>query len=248
MYETWAMTQRGREGGSNLEMQRELAYAIRGEGRYGGERQFIMCEAWAWTTKVLDRVKDAGNIQLHTTAPNLLADTGEQGNMLPRVLISSTEGSPAKTYPWPESGPVLGESAAVSGMSSSGCCPSCGHDGSSLRMFPDSYIAPQTLLDATSPSSSTPWQNSGSMVSRGRFWTRSTSESRNAAGACSLSAVLQERVSKRYFLSAKAAAGILIRAHRRAKALPPVLWDSLAALVLTDATETARVRAAGVQI
>jgi hypothetical protein len=35
----------------------------------------------------------------------------------------------------------LGASVAVSGMSSTGCCPNCGHDGRLLRMSPDFYPA-----------------------------------------------------------------------------------------------------------
>ena len=239
MCETWAMTQRGREGGSNLEMQRELAYAIRGEGRYGGERQFIMCKSYG-----VSENQRAETLLTPELAHQITTGGGKPGQGYPAVLTSSTEGSHAKTYQWPASGPVLGESAAVCGLSLSGCCPNCGHDGSLLRMSPDFY--PRTV-EQTSPSSSTPWKNSG-IASGGRYWTHNSLASRNAAAACSLSQVLEPQVSKRYFLSAKAAAGILIRAHRRAKALPPVLWDSLAVLVLTDATETARVRAAGVQI
>jgi len=157
---------------------------------------------------------------------------GLNANRHPAIL--STAGSPVKTYQWPESGPVLGESAAVSGLSLSGCCPNCGHDGASLRMFVDSYLATAEL---TSPLSSTPWLNSGSMVSRGRFWTRSTSESRNAAAACSLSAVLEPQVSERYYLSVKAAEGILRRAEKQGKTLPTQLERALKDIATTE-TET----------
>ena len=145
----------------------------------------------------------------------------------------STEGSPARTLAWPASGPVLGESAATSGLSSSESCLNCGHDGVLLRMSPDFYPA---TADATSPTYSNPWANAGSMVSRGAFWTRKTSESRNAAAACSLSAVLQDQPSRRYFLSARAAAGILRRAKRRGKALPGRLEEALRQV--SEATET----------
>ena len=139
------------------------------------------------------------------------------------LSISSTEGSPARTYQWQASGPVLTASVAASGLSSSASCPSCGHDGQLLRMSPDFYPA---TADATLESFSTGWMNSGSM-SRGRYWTRSTSESRNAAAACSLSQVLQDEASSKFYLSAKAAAGILRRAQRRGKQLPAHLAEAL---------------------
>ena len=145
------------------------------------------------------------------------------------VLISSTEDSPAKTSAWPASGPVLGASVAASGLSSSGSCPNCNHDGSLLRMSLDFY--PLTV-EQTSESSLPGWTNSGSMRA-GRYWTRSTSESRNAAAACSLSAVLEDEVPNKYFLSAKAAAGILRRAKRRGKTLPEPL-----AIALADLTQS----------
>lgn len=145
----------------------------------------------------------------------------------PAVLTSSTAGSRARTSAWPVSGPVLGESAAVSGLSSTGCCANCGHDGQLLRMSSDSYPA---IKDVTSGLSLKAWKNSGSVVSPGRYWTRKTSESRNAAAACSLSQVLQDEPASKYSLSAKAAAGILRRAERRGKTLPPALASALSAL------------------
>ena len=149
-------------------------------------------------------------------------------------LISSTEASPARTSAWPADGPVLGESAAVNGLSSSGCCANCGHDGQLLRMSPDFYPA---VMVQTSPSSSPRWMTSGSMR-RGRYWTRSTSESRNAAGACSLSQVLEGEVPSKYFLSARAAVGILRRAERRGNALPEHLQQALSALAESTAETT----------
>ena len=82
----------------------------------------------------------------------------------------------------------------------------------------------------TSESYSQDWGNAGSLVSPGRYWTASISESRNAAGVCTLSQVLQGEVSSKYFLSARAAAGILRRAERRGKTLPPPLEAALVAL------------------
>ena len=78
------------------------------------------------------------------------------------------------------------------------------------------------------------WGNSG-MGSPTAFLTLSTSEWTpipaqflSDAGVCSLSDVLETGdVPRRYFLSAKACAGILRRAERRGKALPPALLRAL---------------------
>lgn len=124
------------------------------------------------------------------------------------VSTLSAAGSRARTYRWPVSVRALTEREAASGLSSTASCANCGHDGRLSRMSPDFYPA---IRDAISRSSSTDWGNAGSVVSPGRYWTASTSESRNAADGCSLSAVLQGEVPSKYFLSAKAAAGILRR-------------------------------------
>ena len=71
------------------------------------------------------------------------------------------------------------------------------------------------------------WQNSG-MVAHGESWTLSSSECPSAAAASSLSDILETGVvPRRYFLSAKACAGILRRAAKRARALPPLLRMAL---------------------
>ena len=63
---------------------------------------------------------------------------------------------------------------------------------------------------------------------RGGYWTLSTSGYRNAA-AVSLSSVLEPEPSipSKYYLSSKACQGILRRAARRGKALPPMLEQAL---------------------
>ena len=142
------------------------------------------------------------------------------------VSTSSSEGFRAKTSAWPESGPVLGETAAVSGLSSDGSCPSCGLAGSSSKTSPASSLA---IRDATSPSYSKGWRNSGTMR-RGRLSTLKTSESRSAAAACSLSQVLEAEVPSKYSLSARAAAGILRRAERRGRRIPEALYAALRAV------------------
>jgi len=75
------------------------------------------------------------------------------------------------------------------------------------------------------------WQNSG-MSSPTEFLTLSTSEFRNGAVACSLSDVLETGdIPRRYYLSAKACAGILRRAEKRGKQLPVALLSALRAVI-----------------
>ena len=159
--------------------------------------------------------------------PPLKAQSGETGKGDSAPLILSSGASPARTYRWPVSVRAFTEKEVASGLTSSASCENCGHAGRLSRMSPDFYPA---IKDAILRRSSTDWENAGSVVSPGRYWTASTSESRNAADACSLSAVLQHEVSSRYFLSAKAAAGILRRAEKRGKTLPQVLAEALRSL------------------
>ena len=83
-------------------------------------------------------------------------------------------------------------------------------------------------------------------ASSGALWTRSTSEwnhtlvpSHSDGGVCSLSSILERgQIDPRYFLSQKACAGILRRASRRGKSLPPALDQALQA-VASEPTTTA---------
>jgi len=61
-------------------------------------------------------------------------------------------------------------------------------------------------------------------------WTVSDALCHSAAAVCSLSDILETTpVPQRYYLTAKACAGILRRAEKRGKALPPLLQRALAA-------------------
>lgn len=150
-------------------------------------------------------------------------------------LISGQEDSPAKTSPSP--GPVL--ASAVSGRSSSFDSLSSPQfyvrDGSSWRTSQDSF---QFAGDGISASSLDGWMTSGTWA-HGACSTRGGSESPNDAVACSLSAILEtERIPQRYFLSPKAAVGILRRAERRGKTLPDHLAVALRALAARASTST----------
>jgi len=82
--------------------------------------------------------------------------------------------------------------------------------------------------DGTLVPSSGRWLNSGIAV-HGECWTLKTSESHSDAEECFLSDVLQEigAIHPRYYLSSRAAQGILKRAEKRNKNLPKVLYDAL---------------------
>jgi hypothetical protein len=84
--------------------------------------------------------------------------------------------------------------------------------------------------DGTLVPSSGRWRSSG-MGSPTECWTLNTSEWPNAAVVCSLSDTLETGVvPQRFFLSAKACAGILRRAEKRGKRLPQQLQDALTAV------------------
>ena len=84
----------------------------------------------------------------------------------------------------------------------------------------------QTEDGILAPSSGS-WGNSG-MGSPTAFLTLSTSEFHSDAAACSLSDVLETgEVPQRFFLSGTACRGILRRADKRGKDLPPSLHQAL---------------------
>jgi hypothetical protein len=89
------------------------------------------------------------------------------------------------------------------------------------------------IMAATCGLSSRAYGNAG-LLSDGGFWTADISESPKDAAECSLSAVLQTHVSPRYFLSPKAAAGILRRAEKRGRELPEPLRSALTLLASED--------------
>ena len=105
-------------------------------------------------------------------------------------------------------------------------------DGSAGKTSPEVC---QPTADGLSLPSSGGFKNSG-MASPGGCWTLSTSEwtafpeqSLNDEGVCSLSDILQETsdVPQQFFLSPKAAAGIVRRAASRGKKLPEGLGQAL---------------------
>jgi hypothetical protein len=91
-----------------------------------------------------------------------------------------------------------------------------------------------------------PWQNSGMggptecLTLSTSEWTGTSTPSLSAGSVCSLSDILETGdVPQRYFLSATACRGILRRAARRGKELPPQLAHALLAVADTVQTLTA---------
>ena len=141
-------------------------------------------------------------------------------------LVFFAEASPARTCPTPEDARALLESAPGSGLSFAVFLKRLDLSGWSSKTSP-AYSA-QTM-DGTLPSSFRGWSNSG-MAFAGGYLTLSTSEWPSDADVCSLSDILETDVPPKYFLSARAARGILQRAERRGKELPPLLKQQLQAV------------------
>ena len=149
-----------------------------------------------------------------------------------RNLTSSSAVRHASLSPSPDS--VAGfrtlEEALRSPLSS--WSPLLVPDGSAGKLFP---VVCQPTEDGLLLPSSGGFKNSG-MASPGGCWTLSTSEwtafpeeSLSDEGVCSLSDILQETsdVPQQFFLSPKAAAGIIRRAASRGKKLPEGLGQAL---------------------
>src|SRR5690554_3368788 len=71
------------------------------------------------------------------------------------------------------------------------------------------------------------WCEGENVKWHGESSTRNTGESPSAVVVSSLSSILQDNVPEKYFLSPKACQGILRRAEKRGKKLPPVLEMAL---------------------
>lgn len=141
----------------------------------------------------------------------------------PRQLTLLQEDSPVRTYPLPETARAWLETDPASGFSSYAFCDSIIRAGWLLRMCPAYY---PLMRGGTLPRSFTGWGNSG-IAQPGASLTLNISESPSAAAGCFLSAILETDVPPKYFLSPQAAAGILRRAAKRGRTLPPLLAAAL---------------------
>ena len=84
----------------------------------------------------------------------------------------------------------------------------------------------QARTGRISDACSKPWMRAGT-VWRGEYWTRSSSAWPSDASVCSLSGILETSAPARYSLSPTACSGILRRAERRGRNLPPDLEAAL---------------------
>ena len=141
-------------------------------------------------------------------------------------LTLFAEASPARMLAWPDAARDWLESEADFGLSSTEFLQSLARDGLLSRTSPACYPA---TADGTLPPSFEGWSNSG-MACAGGYLTLSISEWPSEGVVCSLSAILETDVPRKYYLSARAARGILRRAEKRGKALPPMLHHALLSL------------------
>lgn len=127
-------------------------------------------------------------------------------------------------------------------------------DTSSGRTSRDAFRATR---GKTSDAYSTSWKSAG-ISWRGERWTRNLPEYltgrvvdsggryRNAAGASTLSEVLEARAPQTYSLSARACEGIIRRAEKRGKPLPKMLQDALEWVIARDSSTTREAQRGGV--
>src|SRR5579885_58080 len=103
----------------------------------------------------------------------------------------------------------------------------CGRTSpASCRLTTDGRLEPSSAC----------WSNVG-MGSPTEFWTLDFSEYPSVAAASSLSDILETgEVQQQYFLSSRACRGILRRAEKRGKILPPRLAHALMAVAGQDRT------------
>jgi hypothetical protein len=153
----------------------------------------------------------------------------------PAAPMSSSEERPVKVSRSPENELDWMTLVATSPLSSFDLLHTYGPDGWSGKTSP---VSCQLTEDKRLEPSSKRWGKSG-MGSLTEFLTLNTSEFPNGAVVSSLSDILETgAVPQRYFLSRKACAGILRRAEKRGKALPPSLRAALEA-VASEPTSTA---------
>ena len=133
---------------------------------------------------------------------------------------------PAKLGPSPEKGWALTILAAASPSHMLALLKNCDPAGLYGKTCQAS-IQRENPEGPISPPLSGRWLNSG-IISPTERLTLNTSESRSDAADAFLSDILEiGDLPRRYFLSQKACAGILRRAERRGKELPPALKAAL---------------------
>ena len=166
------------------------------------------------------------------TSPVLTRTYGTKTRDRGPLALSGPAASPARTSASPGSdGEWSKAPAPTSPTPSSGLWDSIDLGSSSSRTFRD--FSP-VMAGETWRRSSVRWSNSGMAWDTGSL-TLATSECRSADGECSssesrLADVLEPSAPQRFYLSARAAAGILRRASKRGRELPADLDAALRTL------------------
>jgi len=152
----------------------------------------------------------------------------------PHGLTSSSEDSHAKTTALQEDAKDWLATVARSGGNITDSLREAAPHGLSERMSLASSLpeAVETLKRSSGrlPTSGMAWP--------GRYLTLSTSEWRNDADVSSLSDILEDNPDPKYSLSVKACLGILNRAEKRNKTLPPLLKDALQRIAYGQSKDT----------
>ena len=196
------------------------------------------CEAWA--IEAVGR-KMSGGPEVGLGIQHEIMFTLDRDSKHSVALISSAAASRAKAPALPESDSASPTTARRSSGKSVASRTRSTRRGGCSRMFQGSVLSPSDAISKRC----LPRLKSAGLWSDGGLWTASMSEAvrcttdpacPNEGVACSLSAVLMKRALPKYFLSPKAAAGILRRAAKRGRALPVPLAAALTALA--DATKT----------
>jgi hypothetical protein len=102
----------------------------------------------------------------------------------------------------------------------------CGQHGHCLKTYRGFSLRKE---DETLLLSCAKWMTAG-IVEHGVCWTHNGSEwpsAEEGSSACSLASILEPNAAPKYFLSARACAGILRRAEKRGKSLPASLQAAL---------------------
>ena len=164
-------------------------------------------------------------------------------------LILYAEEAPAKPLAWLDSETAYQTPGVTLPSNSSECVTNLTLTGSSGRTCQESLVPETMLLDVFSPhllalmphsfwaegsgGRTRVWLLDPKEQQPGEFSTLNISESPNDAVECSLSAILIPNAPARYYLSAKACAGILRRAENRGKKLPERLETVLRSVAST---------------
>lgn len=150
------------------------------------------------------KARDRGN------GMQLIATKGDRMNAPGQISLFDLDSWSGKTYTEPL--------AATREKTSASCSKKPRVSRTVMPLYLDLRKGNGNLLGAS-------WEMGGALL--GEYSTRNFGESTNVAVESSLSQILEDNPHRKYFLSAKACAGILRRAKERGKQLPPLLEAAL---------------------